>query len=320
MRTHIAYRSFAAVALAVAASATAVRAQTDTARTAVIDSWSPFIGCWSTSSGGAVGPMVCVVPSDSQQRVEFLTVADDSIVARTVVDASGRTRQFAHGTCATAESARWSDDGRRLFMHAETRCAGGHVARSDAIIARSRSDAFSHIETITSSRTASPRVVNFIVQLDSTVFPAEVKRRLPYYRPLALEETELTSLDTVVSSAIVEAASEVDPSVVEAWLADRGQRSDFDLRTLRTIQAAALGRERPRNLRPLGSGGSLAWLTFNRLRDPQFGVPLFMNGAFYDQVAANTSRMSYVITPEMVGFGLPYVGYSGGFTWGGFSR
>lgn len=206
--------------------------------------WQFFHGCWSTSSDGAIGPMICIVPDSGDGRAQLLSVVDDSIVSRLVIDASGEVRPFARGACDGFETARWSPDGQRLYMHAEYRCRKGVgvLQTSDAVIAATRPDAFTHVERVTSRKDSPARVVNFIVQLDTTQFPAEVKRRLSEYRTLTTATEELAVATPLTDAAISEAATELDLDVVQAWLADRGQVVYEDcLRFLRGADAVPAG-------------------------------------------------------------------------------
>ena len=212
---------------------------------AAITSWSPFLGCWSTSSAGAIGPMVCVVPGDSRDQVEFMTVDGDSVIARTVLDASGRRVAARRAGCTGWEYGHWAADGQRLLMHAEYRCKDRRVQWSDAILSLSHTDAFTYVERNVTDARMPARVVNFIVQLDTTVFPREVRRRLPNFRPLAMETSELETISDVTPGVLVETASSLDPGVVQAWLADRGQLSPESSTMTRLVYNAARGRELP---------------------------------------------------------------------------
>ena len=236
-----------ALSLAAVAGCTAVLISPLGAQSApaVITSWSPFLGCWSTSSAGAIGPMVCVVPGDSHDEVEFMTVDGDSVIARTVLDASGRRVATRRPGCTGWENGRWAADGQQLLMHAEYRCKDRRVQQSDAILSLTRTDAFTHVERNITDARMPARVVNFIVQLDTTVFPREVRRRLPYLRPLAIETSELEITSPVTPGVVVEAASSLDPDVVQTWLADRGQLSPESSTMTRLVYNAARGRQLP---------------------------------------------------------------------------
>ena len=185
-----------------------LQAQSTSGAPGVVTSWTPFYGCWSTSSSGRIGPMVCVVPGATRAQVEFMTVDGDSVIGRTMVDASGKRVPALRTGCTGWEQGTWASDGQRLLMHAEYRCTKRPVQRSDAVLSLSHTDAFTQVERNLSDWRAPARVVNFIVQLDTTLFPVEVRRRLPHLRPLALETAELETLPDIASGVIVEAASQ----------------------------------------------------------------------------------------------------------------
>lgn len=207
-----------------------------------LSGWSALLGCWSTSSAGSVGPTVCIVPTDSAQRVEFLTIAADSITARTMIDASGAARPIHRGPCAGFEAARWSADAQRLYTRAEYRCRRGPVQQSDAIISLTQADAFSHIERSITSDTAPTRVVNFLARSDSGAIPAEVRQRLARVAPPTRSQVPPGEVVPVDDSAIVDALMHLDARVVDAWLVDRGQRATLPIEAVAALRLAAVER------------------------------------------------------------------------------
>ena len=210
---------------------------------AAASGWTALLGCWSTSSAGAVGPTVCVVPTDSTHRGEFLTLDADSIVGRVTIDASGSPRPFRRGTCAGFEAAWWSADAERLYTRAEYRCHRGAVQRSDAMLSLSQSDAFSHIERATTSDTAPVHVVNFIARTDIDSMPAEVRQRLARVDPPAAAPWPTGTMLRASRSAIVDAVTNVDSVVVQAWLQDRGQSATLPVLSVAESRAATVERQ-----------------------------------------------------------------------------
>jgi len=294
----------AAVLAIMACPASTLAAQTASAQPS---RWDFHLGCWSTSSAGTIGPMQCVVPTDSVHRVEFLTVGGDSVIARTSVDASGGLYAYRRGNCRGFERARWSNDSTRVFIKADYTCANGGSLASDALIEPTRRDAFTFIEGDVGTSNRPARVINFIVQLDTTVFPAEVKRRLRGFRPLEHDVTALELSESVDIASMVEVANYLSPAVMDAWLANRGESAVFAIADRHLQRANARERDYVRNalnspyLRTVDSNfaQSAAWPTWG-----------------FDWGAAAPS--GYMLTPLSVGFGVPYMGYQGGFSWGGW--
>ena len=277
--------------------------------------WSPFLGCWSTSSAGNAGPMVCIVPTDSSSRVEFLTVSGDSVISRTLVDASGQLQAQTRGNCVGWESSRWSRDSMRLYSHADYKCTNGDVERSDAILSMTHSDAFSHVERSVLDDTARATVVNFIVQLDTTVYPLEVRQRMRRLRPLAITDTELEVVSDLPASEMIEAATELDPGVVAAWLADRGQQSELttaELRVMRTATLISSGTNR--FIDKSWGAGRLVARDVSRFRT-RYRSAVLQRFSFPDTRYQPTLSDNYLITPIMVNFGSPYPGSQSGFPW-----
>ncbi len=304
-------------ALAIGAAAAPLIAQPAAATTDPSQPWAPYLGCWSTSSSGVIGRMVCVVPTEARAEVEFLTVDGDSVVARTMVDGSGMPRAIERGECVGWEDARWSQDRRHLFMHADYKCTKGKPVRSDAVLSMTRSDAFTHVERVTSSDSATAKVVNFIVQLDTTLFPAEVRRRLTSYRALASVEGELEAAPPALTpSDVMEAAMMLDPAVLQAWLADRGEATDMTAKELRVLRVASEGAFRitPTNGRWVRSEDYRSGRSVYRWRSLSF-QPSFSTAALDWGIEPYNGRL---ITPAMVNFGVPYEGYQRGFTWNGW--
>ena len=276
--------------------------------------WTPFLGCWSSSSSGMVGPMVCVVPTESPSRAEFLTVSDDSVVSRAIVDASGIPVAQSRNGCVGWETSRWSKDSTHLFSRADYRCADGHMLRADEILSMTHADAFSHVSRSVTDDSTPARVVNFIVQLDTTLFPTEVRQRLTSYRTLAESDAELETIARVPLSDQMEAAMEIDAGVLEAWLADRGQLGELtasELRTLHTVARVANGERRFVDRGWAQSAHASKDNPLVRIRRYSLGDGSLDNGA-------SLFGNGRVITPIMVNFSYPSAQLDRGFAWHGW--
>ncbi len=210
---------FAASAVLTAAS---LQAQQGSG-TMIDERWRPFLGCWISSSAGMAGPMVCMVPTSQPSTVEMVAVVRDSIVSRAPITASGAKVQTTRDGCTGWESAQWSADERRLLTTTEFTCSGQPLQKASGIYAMKQGDEFAHIEGIKTRSGTRVRIMNFLMQDDTTRIPREIVRRLPRMGAMPQLASRLEAAAELTSADVAEAAETIDAPVVEAWLADRGQ-------------------------------------------------------------------------------------------------
>ena len=219
--------------------ATTVQAQKDT--TVRIDEhWRAYLGCWTSAASNITGPMVCVVPTSSPQTVEFVTVVGDSIVSTVPLSASGARIELTRDGCTGWESARWSIDERRLYTHAEFTCAGGVTQRANGMLAMRYTDAFSRIDGLRTRGAVRTRVVNFQLTMDSTLYPAAIAARIPSASSMPAFGARMEAAAEVSTADIVDASKELDSPIIEAWIADRGQRFSAGANELRAMKSAGV--------------------------------------------------------------------------------
>jgi hypothetical protein len=174
-------------------------------------------------------------------------------------------------------------------------------------MAPTRADAFTRVERTTSDKAAQPVVMNFIVQLDTAVFPAEVKQRLTSYRALASTAQELETGSIMSDRAISEAVRVLDVGVVEALLQDRGQPTDVD--RLRAMRGRA-ARTQPGGWPPgaylvVREGGLVAWKHGTRqyLSDGVGEFQTVWNAGFVDTRRFSEGNSSWAISQHMATVG-----------------
>ena len=219
--------------------ATTVQAQKDS--TVRIDEhWRAYLGCWASSASNITGPMVCVVPTSSPQTVEFVTVVGDSIVSTVPLTASGARIERTRDGCTGWESARWSIDERRLYTHAEFTCAGGVTQRANGLLAMRYADAFARIDGLRTRGAVRTRVVKFQLTMDSTLYPAAIAARIPSASSMPAFGARMEAAAEVSTADIVDASKELDSPIIEAWIADRGQRFGAGANELRAMKSAGV--------------------------------------------------------------------------------
>lgn len=224
-----------ALAAAVTTAAVPLSAQQSDSIT-IGEHWRAYLGCWSSSSAGVIGPMMCIVPTDTAEKVEMLVVVKDSVMSRVPVAASEVRVPLMRDGCTGWETARWSGDEHRLYTRGEFTCDGGAPQKSSGIYALTQEDAFSRIEGVTTKSGVRVRVVNYI-RVGPAGVPLDVARLLLRANALPTLATRADAASPITFKDVSAALKEVDREVVEGWIADRGQRFALAPKSLRQLRA-----------------------------------------------------------------------------------
>jgi len=225
----------ATAAASFAAGHTAV-AQGSTSR--IDERWRPYFGCWLSQGGGVDGAGVCVVPTADPNVVEFATVQGDSVLSIMPVSASGQQVPRTRDGCSGWERGLWSVYERRLYLSAEFRCGDAAPQTSSGMLTLNDVNAFTRIDAVKTRSSGAVRVINFVAVSDSTRVPSSLRARLPQRVTMATYAARLEAAAAVRIVDVADAARFVEPTVVEAWLVDRGQRFALDASSLRGLKAA----------------------------------------------------------------------------------
>lgn len=236
--TRLGVRS-ALLAAGVLLAASPLRAQRDS-NVRIDEHWRAYVGCWASFTAGRSGPMVCVVPTSSASTVDFVTVVRDSIVSTIPISVTGGRITRTRDGCKGWESARWSLDERRLYTNSEFTCADGVKQTSSGLIAMREADAFSRIDGIRTRGAVRTRVVQFELTMDSTLYPAAIASRMPSAASMQSFAARMEASVEVSTADVVDASKDLDSPIVEAWIADRGQKFALRAKDLRAMKAAGV--------------------------------------------------------------------------------
>ena len=201
--------------------------------------WRPFLGCWASFGAGTRGPTVCLLPTDAPERIEMVSVSNDSIVSRSTVTANGTRTPVTRDGCTGWESGTWSEDDRRVYTRAEFRCGTGSTQIATGVYAMTTPEAFARIEGVTTKGAARARVVNF-VWVDTVRIPASVSSRLPDFDAMRISGARVEAAADLALPDVIEAAKTVEAGVVEAWIANRAQPFNVRARDLRSLRDAGV--------------------------------------------------------------------------------
>ncbi len=230
MRSFIASRVLAAALVASAASLGAQSAGQGDPR------WQPWLGCWRGEHAGAGAPLICVVPAAGASAVDIATVDGDSVIAREHIDADGRRVAKSKDGCTGWESARWSDDARRVYLSSEFACPGGITRTSNGLISMAPGEEWLDVQAVTAGAGSGVRARRY---LQASAIPDRVDgdlgaalRALGRGRAMAVTAARTAASARVTQSEIIDASRHLDAAVVSAWLVERRQRFSVDAREL----------------------------------------------------------------------------------------
>jgi hypothetical protein len=201
--------------------------------------WLPWVGCWEPAdelaSEGAEF-LVCVTPDRDGVLVE--TLVDGESMGQEFLAADGSRQDTSEGGCEGTRQARWSDDGRRVFVLSDLVC-GVDVQRSTSGVFAMGADGFEWIEiqAISTAGDEEPFLSVRRFQVASRASLARHDRAAPgTERGLAIETSRRSASRALSGDALVEASSTVGPEVTAALVAEMGHGFDLDARSLRAYR------------------------------------------------------------------------------------
>ena len=226
-----------AVVAALAVAAIAVP-RTAGAQSAQLDSrWHAWIGCWSVSQNAGTRA-VCVVPAAGTTDVDITTIAAGA-VSRERVRADGERRKSERDGCSGWETAKWSDDGRRVYLESEHQCSSGAKRTSHGLMTMTTEGDWLDVVSVSMDQNTGVRVLRHRPLFSAPALPAEVTAALQTVPAARHVEARTVASAPLTLADIVDASRHVNPAVVSAWLND--VRQDLRIDAKRLVQLADAG-------------------------------------------------------------------------------
>src|SRR5690348_4634977 len=218
----------------------AVAAGAQTTRLASADvRWTPWVGCWQASTRDAdqtlapnkAAPIVCIVPTAGSASVDLVTVNGSTVGQPERVDAAGQRRQVNREGCNGWETAQFSPDAKRIYLHSEHECTGNRTRLSSGIMSILPNGEWLDVQGVKVGSHTGVQVVHYGRVPTPSVLDANMKAALEGQN-LATTTAVLAASDSVRVADVIEATKAVDPLVVQTWLAQRGQGFGIDRKKL----------------------------------------------------------------------------------------
>jgi hypothetical protein len=206
--------------------------------------WQAWIGCWApvsdqgTSTANPAAQVLCVVPAGSGSSIELTTITDGKVVERERVDADGVRRDVQKDGCKGFETASFSGDSRRIYLHSDYMCTGDVHRSSTGLIAMTAENEWIDIQTVNVGDARALRVTRY-----RSVEPAAVPAGIA---GLVGPETMATSTIRIAASApltmqeIFDVSSHVDAAALEALVLERRPTFPLDAASLTELGDAGL--------------------------------------------------------------------------------
>lgn len=198
--------------------------------------WDAYLGCWQPvgAPDGARTSLLCIVPGADASAADLVTVTDGRETAREHLDATGRHVANVRDGCKGWESGDWSADGERLYLHADFTCANGARQRSTALLALDANGDLLDVQGLESGKNTGVRVARYREATDPGPLPPDVANAVGA-RTMAVDAARVAAAAPLTTDNVIEASSHLNKLVVEAWLANRGDRMAVNGHELETL-------------------------------------------------------------------------------------
>lgn len=203
--------------------------------------WDAFLGCWEPAGApsGVKASLLCVVPAQGTSAADLVTVTNGKEVAREHIEASGVRVANTRDGCKGWESAAWSRDDERVYLHADYTCPGGLRQKSTALIGMSANGDLMDVQALSAGKNNGVRVTEYREVTDPGPLPADIASAIGT-RTMAVDAARVAAAAPVTVDALAEASKRVDAPVVEAWLANRGEQPTVDAKDLEAMANAGV--------------------------------------------------------------------------------
>lgn len=208
--------------------------------------WAFLYGCWVTASdaeSGALPAVSCVLPSpDNATAIELVTLKDGQIERHASIRGDGTPMAISENGCEGTEAARFSSDGRRVYVDGYFDCGDGVRRHTTTVMALSPAEEFVEVHAIRTGPRSTVRTMRS-TRLDLGDLTEPLRAELAGVDAAATAARRIAG-GMPGADAIIEASSQLEPIVVETWLAGVVTSAPKPIRATRreleTLQNAAV--------------------------------------------------------------------------------
>lgn len=179
--------------------------------------WQPYLGCWQALEGEEDQGILCLVAEG--RDVEMLTIVDGEVAFREPLVADGGTHDFERDDCQGTESARFSEDRRRLYTASLVNCDGEASRRSTGIISMPTLDEWVDVRAIETNGATTVWSQRYQRTSHSALNQLGLADPVARPNPFALRGGITYATADVTIDDVIDASRNVDVDAVQGWLA-----------------------------------------------------------------------------------------------------
>lgn len=201
--------------------------------------WQPLLGCWQADGADEALGILCFAAVGDQ--VQMLTISDGMITHREPFPADGRTREIEQDGCVGTESARFSDDQRRIYTVSQVACQDQTPRRGTGIIFMPSAGEWVDVRSSQAEGEDATVWVQWYVRTDEEQLNELGIQSGRATGPLAVRGVASFTMAPITIDDVVDASENVDDKAVEAWIAEVGQQfAGLDAEDLLTLDGAGV--------------------------------------------------------------------------------
>jgi hypothetical protein len=176
------------------------------------NSWSAWFGCWQ-AEGAPAGEVMCIAPTSTGVRIS--TLVNGAVQDESNITADGLARRVNQQNCSGNERARWSSDGRRVFLDSDVACSGSSRRVVKGMFAFVAPDEWISVQTASDGDSVATRIVRFI-SVDTRQLSGVAAR-------FTSGSVVTESMLAVEERDVAEAVEHLGAPAVQEWMREAGE-------------------------------------------------------------------------------------------------
>ena len=185
--------------------------------------WQPWLGCWQSMAAEEEGQGILCLIAEGQD-VEMLTIVDGEVEFSEPLVADGGTYEFERDDCWGTESARFSEDRRRLYTASLVTCDGGVSRRSTGIISMPTPDEWIDVRAIETNGATTAWSKRYLRTSPNVLSPPGLDIPVARPNPFALHGGISHATSPITIDDVIDASRNVNVNAVTGWLAEVAPR------------------------------------------------------------------------------------------------